>query len=72
MPAWKRAKRPHDQQRHQRQIEPAGDAVREFDDGGGARECCVTVALHNGQWLPQPAPEPVARTNAPHNTTPRL
>ena len=35
-------------------------------------ECCVTVPLHSGQWFPQPAPEPVARTNAPHNTTPRL
>src|SRR6185295_13050711 len=29
----------------------------------------VTWPLHSGQWLPQPAPEPVARTKAPHNTT---
>jgi hypothetical protein len=29
-----------------------------------------TIApLHSGQRLPQPAPEPVARTNAPHRTT---
>ena len=35
-------------------------------------ECCVTVPLHSGQCLPHPAPEPVARTNAPHNTTARL
>ena len=26
--------------------------------------------LHIGQWLPQPAPEPVARTSAPHKITP--
>ena len=25
--------------------------------------------LHSGQRSPQPAPEPVARTNAPHKTT---
>jgi hypothetical protein len=31
-----------------------------------------TTPLHSGQWLPQPAPEPVARTNAPHRMTPRL
>jgi hypothetical protein len=28
--------------------------------------------LHNGQWLPHPAPEPVALTNAPHRITPML
>jgi hypothetical protein len=28
--------------------------------------------LHSGQWLPQPAPEPVARTNAPQTMTSRL
>src|SRR5262249_58532159 len=27
--------------------------------------------LHAGQWAPQPAPEPVARTKAPHTTTAR-
>ena len=27
----------------------------------------TTWPLHSGQWLPQPAPEPVARTNAPHS-----
>jgi len=25
--------------------------------------------LHRGQWLPQPAPDPVARTKAPHRIT---
>ena len=29
----------------------------------------TTTPLHSGQWLPHPAPEPVARTNAPHRTT---
>ncbi len=29
----------------------------------------ITVPLHSGQWLPQPAPEPVARTNVPHKMT---
>ena len=28
--------------------------------------------LHSGQWLPQPAPEPLARTNAPQRMTNRL
>ncbi len=32
-------------------------------------ECCITVPLHSGQWLPQPAPEPVARTSVPHRIT---
>ena len=30
-----------------------------------------TSPLHRGQWLPQPAPEPLARTNAPQTTTAR-
>jgi len=35
-----------------------------FDVG----ERWITTPLHSGQWLPQPAPEPVARTNvAPQN-----
>jgi len=29
----------------------------------------ITSPLQSGQWLPQPAPEPVARTNAPHRIT---
>ena len=32
-------------------------------------ECCMTVPLHSGQWSPQPAPEPVARTSPPHRMT---
>ena len=32
-------------------------------------ECCITVPLHSGQWSPQPAPEPVARTSPPHKMT---
>ena len=28
-----------------------------------------TSPLQSGQWAPQPAPEPVARTNAPHRIT---
>ena len=32
----------------------------------------MTSPLQSGQWLPQPAPEPVARTNAPHMMTTRL
>jgi enamine deaminase RidA (YjgF/YER057c/UK114 family) len=29
----------------------------------------TTSPLHNGQWLPHPAPDPLARTKAPHRTT---
>jgi hypothetical protein len=29
-------------------------------------ETCMTVSLQSGQWLPQPSPEPVARTSVPH------
>ncbi len=29
----------------------------------------MTSPLHSGQWSPQPAPEPDARTNAPQSTT---
>ena len=32
-------------------------------------ECCKTVPLHSGQWFPQPAPAPVARTSVPHRIT---
>ena len=32
----------------------------------------TTSPLQRGQWLPQPAPEPVARTNAPQRITPRF
>ena len=32
----------------------------------------ITVPLQSGQCAPHPAPEPVARTNAPQLTTPRL
>jgi len=32
----------------------------------------TTAPLHSGQWLPQPAPEPEARTYAPHRITSRL
>ena len=32
-------------------------------------ERCITVPLQSGQWLPQPAPEPVARTSVPHRIT---
>jgi len=32
----------------------------------------TTAPLHNGQWFPHPAPDPVARTNAPHKTTSRV
>jgi len=31
--------------------------------------CCITVPLQSGQWLPQPAPEPVARTSVPQRMT---
>ena len=31
--------------------------------------CGITSPLHSGQWLPQPAPEPLARTNAPQTIT---
>ena len=31
-----------------------------------------TSPLQSGQWFPQPAPEPVARTYPPHRTTPML
>jgi len=31
--------------------------------------CCITVPLQSGQWLPQPAPAPVARTKVPHRIT---
>ena len=31
-----------------------------------------TSPLQNGQWLPQPAPEPLARTYAPHRMTAML
>src|SRR5580658_10280223 len=27
----------------------------------------ITSPLQSGQWLPQPAPEPLARTNTPHS-----
>jgi hypothetical protein len=30
----------------------------------------TTTPLHSGQWRPHPAPDPVARTYAPHTTTP--
>ena len=29
----------------------------------------TATPLHSGQWLPHPAPEPVARTNAPQRIT---
>ena len=29
----------------------------------------TTSPLHSGQWLPHPAPDPLARTKAPHKTT---
>ena len=32
----------------------------------------MTTPLHKGQWLPQPAPEPVALTTAPQRITPML
>src|SRR5512144_1276159 len=32
----------------------------------------TTSPLHSGQWAPQPAPEPEARTNAPHRITTRF
>ncbi len=32
----------------------------------------TTSPLHNGQWLPHPAPDPLARTKAPHKTTSRF
>src|SRR5438067_676992 len=32
----------------------------------------ITTPLHSGQWLPQPAPDPLARTYAPHSTTSTL
>lgn len=32
----------------------------------------TTSPLHSGQWLPQPAPDPLARTYAPHKTTSRF
>ena len=32
----------------------------------------TTSPLQNGQWLPHPAPEPLARTNAPHRMTARF
>jgi len=31
-----------------------------------------TSPLHSGQWLPHPAPDPLARTNAPHRMTAML
>ena len=34
--------------------------------------CGSISPLHNGQWPPQPAPEPVARTSAPHRITTTL
>ena len=32
----------------------------------------TTSPLQSGQWLPHPAPDPLARTNAPHKTTSRF
>jgi hypothetical protein len=32
-------------------------------------DCGITCPLQRGQWLPHPAPEPEARTKAPHSTT---
>jgi hypothetical protein len=32
----------------------------------------TTSPLHNGQWLPHPAPDPLARTYAPHKMTARF
>jgi hypothetical protein len=32
----------------------------------------MTSPLQSGQWLPHPAPDPVARTNAPHAMTARF
>ena len=34
--------------------------------------CGTTSPLHSGQWRPQPAPDPLARTNAPQAMTSRL
>jgi len=33
------------------QVEPAGDAVREFDDGEALAECSAFIPLHSGQWI---------------------
>ena len=35
-------------------------------------ECGVISPWHSGQWLPQPAPESVALTNAPQRATAML
>src|SRR5260370_8403472 len=32
----------------------------------------ITCPLHSGQWFPHPAPDPVARTSAPHRITSTL
>ena len=34
-------------------------------------DCGTITPLHSGQWLPHPAPEPVARTIDPQRTTGR-
>ena len=35
-------------------------------------ETSIAEPSQSGQWLPQPAPEPVARTKAPHKMTATL
>jgi hypothetical protein len=32
----------------------------------------ITSPLHSGQWLPQPSPDPDARTKAPNRMTGKL
>ena len=49
---------------------PAGDAMRELDDAcRSSAECCITVPLQSGQWLPHPRPSPSRAPAAPHRIT---
>ena len=69
---WREPEPPDDQHDDQDEAQARGHAVGELDDGLVVGASGTTTPLQSGQWLPQPAPEPVARTTAPQRMTSRL
>jgi len=62
MESWKCAEGPDQQQDYEDAIDAGHGAVRELDQGLTLGDCGSTSPLQSGQWLPHPAPAPLART----------
>ncbi len=60
---------PDDEHADQDDAQARRETVGELDDRLELRRRGTTTPLQSGQWLPHPAPEPVARTNAPQRMT---